>query len=102
LQGVRQQPGMQHHLVLAAPPVVPRGLSPAEISALPCFEFAARHMSKSPDGDKAACMICLAEFAPGDTVRLLPCLHRYHRDCVDAWLAKCDECCLCKTPTRSA
>jgi hypothetical protein len=49
----------------------------------------------------AQCMICLGDFEVGDRVRLLPCMHRYHRDCLDPWLLRCDECCVCKTSTRS-
>jgi len=51
------------------------------------------------DGPEATangqCMVCLENFNAGDELRILPCLHRYHKSCVDPWLhrnAKCPSC----------
>ena len=38
------------------------------------------------DKDITCCVICLAEFIPGNSVRRLACLHLFHTSCVDAWL----------------
>lgn len=48
--------------------------------------------------DEAAmqCMVCLEGFQAGDEIRILPCLHRFHRSCVDQWLAQVSECPICK------
>lgn len=32
------------------------------------------------------CNICLCDYVNGETLRTLPCLHSYHRDCIDHWL----------------
>merc|ERR1712228_1150837 len=49
------------------------------------------------DPPYSQCMICLEDFIDGDKLRLLPCLHRYHIDCVDQWLQKFRlECPLCR------
>merc|ERR1719188_1250149 len=32
------------------------------------------------------CQICLEEYKDGDSLVLLPCRHRYHRDCGTMWL----------------
>lgn len=42
------------------------------------------------------CMVCMEEFVEGDTLRSLPCLHRYHQHCIDQWLARSAECPICK------
>ncbi|XBI42384.1 hypothetical protein VPH35_126726 [Triticum aestivum] len=59
------------------------------IEALPAVSFVAASSSSE-------CAICLAEFADGEAVRVLPgCGHGFHIACVDAWLrtrASCPSC----------
>jgi hypothetical protein len=31
----------------------------------------------------ASCSICCEDYAGGDVVRVLPCKHRYHIECID-------------------
>ncbi|CAE7556013.1 RNF43 [Symbiodinium natans] len=45
---------------------------------------------------KPRCCICLEDFAEEQQLRILPCFHRYHQDCIDEWLGRSDECPLCK------
>lgn len=35
------------------------------------------------------CEVCLQNLAPGEELRVLPCLHQYHVLCIDEW---CDRC----------
>jgi hypothetical protein len=47
------------------------------------------------------CRICLEPFAIGQTLRWLPCTHRYHKHCADHWLLRTQRgqtrsCPLCK------
>jgi len=65
-----------------------RGLSPAQIDALPCGEGFA-------DGE--SCIICLCPVASDERVRQMPsCSHRFHKCCVDQWLLRCAACPTCK------
>lgn len=41
------------------------------------------------------CAICMMEFAPGEAVRFLPCMHYYHIQCVDDWLMRALTCPTC-------
>ncbi|XP_060048816.1 RING finger protein 215 isoform X2 [Erinaceus europaeus] len=47
-----------------------------------------------PGGD--TCAVCLDDFRPKQWLRVLPCKHEFHRDCVDPWLLQQQTCPLCK------
>ncbi|XP_010901678.2 RING finger protein 215 isoform X2 [Esox lucius] len=42
------------------------------------------------------CAVCLEQFNNNQCLRVLPCLHEFHRDCVDPWLMLQHTCPLCK------
>jgi len=48
------------------------------------------------------CVICMGEFMVGDTVRYLPCMHTYHRECIDDWLMRAFTCPSCMEPVDAA
>uniref|UniRef100_A0A8C6QKV1 RING-type E3 ubiquitin transferase n=1 Tax=Nannospalax galili TaxID=1026970 RepID=A0A8C6QKV1_NANGA len=41
------------------------------------------------------CAICLEEFSEGQELRVISCLHEFHRTCVDPWLYQHRTCPLC-------
>ena len=47
--------------------------------------------------EQAVCAICLEEFQVREFLRVLPCDHEFHRDCIDPWLKKRSRFCpICK------
>lgn len=43
-----------------------------------------------------SCAVCLDQFSKSQWLRVLPCSHEFHRDCVDPWLLLQQTCPLCK------
>ncbi|KAG5183326.1 ubiquitin-protein ligase/ zinc ion binding protein [Tribonema minus] len=70
------------------------GATEAEIRRNPCFtvqESDAKQLARS-------CSICLHTFCAGEEVRIVPCLHQYHSECIDEWLRMNATCPICKFP----
>eukprot|EP01006_Ploeotia_vitrea_P034934 TRINITY_DN65818_c9_g1_i1.p2 TRINITY_DN65818_c9_g1~~TRINITY_DN65818_c9_g1_i1.p2 ORF type:complete len:409 (-),score=167.83 TRINITY_DN65818_c9_g1_i1:60-1286(-) len=66
-----------------------QGATEHQISLLPEFEC--------PGGKYTheECKVCMCAFEKGDRLRVLPCIHTYHRDCIDPWLRRNKTCPLC-------
>jgi len=56
----------------------------ALVDHLPTHDFVPPRTPRDASVD--TCAICLSGFEAGVTVRTLPCLHHYCRDCIDPWL----------------
>ena len=46
--------------------------------------------------DARQCLICLEDFARGETRKILPCLHGFHSSCCTKWLRTNGSCPICK------
>jgi hypothetical protein len=47
------------------------------------------------------CAICLADYEDGEDVRVLPCQHFFHPNCIDQWLSSHNACPMCKAVVDS-
>lgn len=48
------------------------------------------------------CVICMNEFLFGEQLRYLPCMHTYHKECIDDWLMRSFTCPSCMEPVDAA
>ncbi|CAH8612609.1 unnamed protein product [Schistosoma bovis] len=65
------------------------------ISTLPLFKF-----DESKREKLFECIICMCEYEEGEELRYLPCLHTYHRVCIDDWLMRALTCPSCLEEIR--
>ncbi|KAL8098094.1 receptor homology region, transmembrane domain- and RING domain-containing protein 1 [Apium graveolens] len=64
------------------------------VELLPCSTFNATHISGYME---KTCAICLQDFKDGDSLKILPCQHKFHANCVGSWLTKWSKSCpVCK------
>jgi len=70
------------------------GIEQATIDRLPVHSITAEDVL-SPDGDHL-CSICLAPYEEGDDVRIVMCMHKFHKRCIDPWLRTHPTCPVCK------
>ncbi len=80
--------------------VANRLLTESQVKELQEEEFK-RDPTDDPDeeegGSSHSCAICLDEFEDNEKVRVLPCGHKFHDDCVIPWLTQRHASCpLCK------
>lgn len=91
----------------SAPFSLRRGLSLAQINALPTRAYNARPAASRADRpyststlnslhpNEDVCAICLGDFVLNETLRILPCKHDFHQECIDSWLKVNGTCPLC-------
>ncbi|XP_055901854.1 E3 ubiquitin-protein ligase goliath isoform X1 [Eupeodes corollae] len=52
--------------------------------------------SNDKDGDSDCCAICIEAYKSSDCIRVLPCKHEFHKNCIDPWLIEHRTCPMCK------
>ncbi|XP_023755729.1 receptor homology region, transmembrane domain- and RING domain-containing protein 2 [Lactuca sativa] len=76
------------------------GMSSQLVKAMPSLEFTE---DLEDNCTSATCAICLDDYNVGDKIRILPCSHKFHMICVDAWLTSWRTFCpVCKRDANTA
>ncbi|KAF7809551.1 RING-H2 finger protein ATL8 [Senna tora] len=72
-----------------------KGLKKKVLQSIPKFTYIDGNPEKRLSSSE--CAICLAEFADGDEIRVLPqCGHGFHVGCIDMWLGSHSSCPSCR------
>lgn len=52
------------------------------------------------NGITTRCTVCLEDPVEGDVMRVLPCVHKFHKACIDQWLGVKACCPICLRDVR--
>ncbi|KAL2241776.1 receptor homology region, transmembrane domain- and RING domain-containing protein 2 isoform X1 [Sesamum indicum] len=75
------------------------GMSSRLVKAMPSLIFTA---VLEDNCTSRTCAICLEDYNVGEKLRILPCCHKFHAMCVDAWLTSWRTFCpVCKRDART-
>ncbi|KAL6515658.1 Receptor y region, transmembrane domain- and RING domain-containing protein 2 [Orobanche hederae] len=76
------------------------GMSSRLVKAMPSLIFTA---VMEDNCTSTTCAICLEDYNMGEKLRILPCRHKFHAICVDAWLTTWRTFCpVCKRDARTS
>ncbi|KAL2513285.1 Receptor-like proteiny region [Abeliophyllum distichum] len=96
---------VRRHRIRRELPRAPRvrefhGMSSRLVKALPSLIFTA---VLEDNCTSQTCAICLEDYNVGEKLRILPCRHKFHATCVDAWLTSWRTFCpVCKRDARTS
>ena len=74
---------------------VSKGLSAQQFEKLPITKY-----KKEKYSENFQCIICMEEFNEGEKVKVLPCGHIFHPNCIKEWLMKQKSCPFCKSEIK--
>lgn len=75
------------------------GMSSRLVKAMPSLIFTS---VLDDNCTSSTCAICLEDYSVGERLRILPCRHKFHAICVDAWLTSWRTFCpVCKRDART-
>jgi hypothetical protein len=94
------QDGDTEHATAAAAPEIQSNEAPATTEGQQDDNEA---VPAATDGGNRVCPICTDEFVKGQDMRVLPCNHQFHLDCIDPWLVNVSGTCpLCRIDLNPA
>ena len=69
-----------------------RGLTMAEIGVLPTKSYV-----KEEGKEEEECNVCMCEYQNKERLRILPCFHAFHADCIDKWIKVREQLAYCRS-----
>ncbi|KAJ0969513.1 hypothetical protein J5N97_022390 [Dioscorea zingiberensis] len=95
---------VRRHSIRRETPRVPvrefHGMSKRMVKAMPSLIFTS---VLEDNCTSMTCAICLEDYTVGEKIRVLPCRHKFHACCVDAWLTAWRSFCpVCKRDARTS
>uniref|UniRef100_A0A8C4QGS1 Ring finger protein 150 n=1 Tax=Eptatretus burgeri TaxID=7764 RepID=A0A8C4QGS1_EPTBU len=60
------------------------------------YNATVHHRNQETEADFDSCAVCIEGYKSSEEVRVLPCKHVFHKNCVDPWLVNHRTCPMCK------
>ncbi|XP_021369019.1 uncharacterized protein LOC110460444 isoform X2 [Mizuhopecten yessoensis] len=73
-----------------------KGLTEAQSSRLPVRLYQAN----SEKQESEDCLICMCEYDQDDRLKMLPCFHEFHEQCIDKWIKGNASCPVCRVEVK--
>ncbi|XP_060086317.1 uncharacterized protein LOC132565640 [Ylistrum balloti] len=73
-----------------------KGLTEAQSSRLPIRTYQAN----SEKQESEDCLICMCEYDQNDRLKMLPCFHEFHAQCIDKWIKGNASCPVCRVEVK--
>jgi hypothetical protein len=51
---------------------------------------------KQGSDEDSKCLVCYCDYEEGETVKTLPCFHKYHKQCIEEWFKVQNFCPFCR------
>lgn len=64
-----------------------------DVTEQPAATATGSNPNAAPDGGNFSCPICTDDFIKGQDLRVLPCNHQFHPECIDPWLVNVSGTC---------
>lgn len=65
----------------------------ASVDVYPSYKYTGAPLPE----DKKTCAICLSDYELGEDIKTIPCMHFYHKSCIDEWMVRSCVCPICKS-----
>lgn len=76
---------------------VSRGLTNSQVNRLPTRLFSRGEATAASSSQRSTeCHICMSDYETGERLRILPCFHEFHTNCIDRWLVEKNTCPVCR------
>jgi len=69
------------------------GIKPASLTCMEKNELVTQVVDSWGGSSGNNCVVCLNDYEEEDVLRVLPCKHRFHLECIDRWLLAHSCCC---------
>lgn len=80
----------EEHEMIAWNSISEKGfLSPEDVKSLPVMHYNSKMKTHH-------CVICLSNYEDTSKLKILPCFHYFHKDCIVTWLENSNHCPICQ------